>query len=237
LPAWITFTGTTRTFTANPAAADAGVYQIRVTASDNILTVSDVFSYTVTDPNINQAPVLDNPMPDVNAIVGAQFNFTFAANTFSDANLDVLIYTASLANNSPLPAWLTFNPNTRGFNGIPGVGDIGTLNVKVTASDGNLTASDIFQLNVEAPGSIRINSGGASMSAYGVAFDADKNFVGGGTFANNNITNISGTIYDQLYKTERFNVFSYEVPVPSGNYKVRLHFAEIYFGATGAYSM
>ena len=58
-----------------------------------------------------------------------------------------MTYTATLADNSPLPAWLTFNANTRTFSGTPPF-NFSTGNdpfqVKVTASDGSATVSDIF---------------------------------------------------------------------------------------------
>ncbi|MEX2512873.1 MAG: malectin domain-containing carbohydrate-binding protein [Cyclobacteriaceae bacterium] len=47
------------------------------------------------------------------------------------------------------------------------------------------------------------------------------------------ITDIAGTTEDELYSSERYGSFGYNVPVPSGIYTLRLHFAEIYFGATG----
>ncbi|HTF22203.1 MAG TPA: putative Ig domain-containing protein [Chryseolinea sp.] len=51
LPSWLTFNATTRTFSGTPAAANAGFYDLRVTASDGAGgTASDVFMLTVTQP-------------------------------------------------------------------------------------------------------------------------------------------------------------------------------------------
>ena len=60
-----------------------------------------------------------------------------------------------------------------------------------------------------------------------------------GTFDGIFIADVLGTTSDQLYRTERSATtgpgsFSYGIPVPSpGQYQVKLHFAEIYHGATG----
>ena len=45
---------------------------------------------------------------------------------------------------------------------------------------------------------------------------------------------IAGTTDDVLYRTERSTPsFRYSIPVANGTYDVRLHLAEIYWGATG----
>ena len=57
-------------------------------------------------------------------------------------------------------------------------------------------------------------------------------------YSNPRVTAIAGTTDDVLYHDEHSatvnrGTFSYGVPVPNGTYDVRLHFAEIYWGATG----
>lgn len=97
----------------------------------------------------NHAPTVDHFIPDQYATESAVFSFTFASNTFSDIDVgDTLVYTATLSNGSPLPAWLSFNPNTHAFSGTPGSGDVGFINVKVTASDGLASTADIFSITV-----------------------------------------------------------------------------------------
>ena len=77
-------------------------------------------------------------------------SFTVPAGTFADANgEDTLYYSATLADGSPLPAWLHFDPVTRTFSGTPGGGDIAVLQVRVSASDhGNQPTSADFTLRV-----------------------------------------------------------------------------------------
>ena len=96
---------------------------------------------------INNAPVVDNPIPDQEATQDITFDFTFAEDTFSDPEAQPLTYTATLENNDPLPSWLTFTGVTRRFVGTPLNADVGVINIKVTATDvGLLSVFDVFQL-------------------------------------------------------------------------------------------
>ena len=99
-------------------------------------------------PSQNTAPTVANPIPDRTARVGTLFNYQFLANTFNDADGDSMTYTATLSNGSAFPSWLSFNENTRRFSGTPASGDTGTITVRVTASDGNLSVSDDFDIMV-----------------------------------------------------------------------------------------
>ncbi|AYN67199.1 PKD domain-containing protein [Euzebyella marina] len=77
--------------------------------------------------------------------------------------------------------------------------------------------------------SIRINVGGPQLTYGAETFIADQYSTGGSLFSAS--MPINGTTQDELYQTERFGSFSYEIPVPvSGEYDIRLHFAELYFG-------
>ena len=76
---------------------------------------------------------------------------------------------------------------------------------------------------------VRINTGGLQTIAGGQIFMGDD-FSTGGAVAEAVIP-IAGTNDDALYQSERFGEFSYEIPVPAaGDYDIRLHFAETFFG-------
>lgn len=85
----------------------------------------------------------------------------------------------------------------------------------------------------------RINAGGGAVTLSGVAWSADARFSGGKTSSNAQVTSIAGTTNDPLYLNARISSdakgsFSYNIPVPaSGRYLVRLHFAELWWGAKG----
>jgi len=116
-------------------------------------TIDDIFNLTVT----NRVPTLDNLISDQNIPLGTSFIYQFSSLTFSDLDGDVLIYTAAQSDGSALPNWLTFDPETRTFSGIPQSGTQGTYNIKVTADDEfGGTVDDTFQLSVvnQSPSSI-----------------------------------------------------------------------------------
>ena len=116
-------------------------------ANDGLLN-SNTATVAITVIAVNDAPVVVNAIPDQGATAGTAFNFVVAANAFSDPEGSALSYSATLLNGAALPAWLTFNPGTRSFAGTPAAADVATLDVKVTASDGSLSATDTFFLVV-----------------------------------------------------------------------------------------
>jgi len=84
----------------------------------------------------NSPPTLAQPIADQIATEGVAFAFTLPTNTFADVDIgDMLSYTAARADGSTLPSWLQFNANSRTFSGIPGNGDSGEFNLRVTARD------------------------------------------------------------------------------------------------------
>ncbi len=91
----------------------------------------------------NNPPVLAIPVPDAGGIYGTPFNFTFAANAFSDPDPgQTLSYGAS-----GLPAGITFTPATRTFTGTPTA--VGTNSVTVTATDNGspaLSTNNVFDI-------------------------------------------------------------------------------------------
>jgi gliding motility-associated-like protein len=99
---------------------------------------------------VNDAPTVANPIPNQSAIGGVLFNFQFAANTFDDVDTgDVLTYSAQLNGGGNLPAWLSFDAATRTFSGTPDNSTAGSLEIDVTADDGNgETVTDTFTLTV-----------------------------------------------------------------------------------------
>ncbi|WP_019499802.1 DUF4347 domain-containing protein [Pseudanabaena sp. PCC 6802] len=123
----------------------AGTYTYFSPTSPVLSAASDTASIAVTP--INDAPVVATAIADQTAKKDAAFNFTIPANTFSDVDNATLTYTATLENGDPLPTWLSFNANTSTFSGTPLEGN-GNINVKVTASDGTFSVSDVFALTV-----------------------------------------------------------------------------------------
>jgi hypothetical protein len=161
LPSWLAFNSSTHTISGTPPANFNGQIALKITASDGSFTASDTFALNVTA--VNDAPVVANAIVDQHSPEDMPWSFTVPANTFSDIDGNALAYTASLANNSVLPGWLSFNAVTRTFSGTPPANFNGQIALKVTASDGSFTTSDTFALNVTAVNDAPIvtsNSGG-----------------------------------------------------------------------------
>jgi len=188
----------------------------------------------------NSPPVVATAIPDQHATVGTAFSYAFPTTTFTDSNNDALTYAASLADNVALPTWLSFNGSSRTFSGTPPSGSPASLTIKVTANDGKGgTISDSFVLTITTPTptvAYRINAGGAQVTNSIGTFAADAYYSGGGTTTRTKA--IAGTEDDAMYQSERSASannanFSYAFPVSSGQYKVVLHFTEVYYGNIG----
>ena len=107
--------------------------------------------YTVRLNNLNDnAPVVAAAIADQTAAEGSEFSFTFDADAFTDADGDALTYTATLADGTDLPDWLSFDADTRTFSGTPLEGSEGTISVTITASDGTDSVTDTFDIVISA---------------------------------------------------------------------------------------
>jgi VCBS repeat-containing protein len=127
--------------------------------------LTDTFTYTVKDAagltstatitvnvnGANDAPILANAIADTTANTNAAFSYVLAANAFTDVDNASLTLTATLADGSKLPDWLTFDAATRTFSGTA-PSTVGTVSVKVIATDNaGLFDSDVFDIKVALP--------------------------------------------------------------------------------------
>lgn len=135
LPRWLTFDGATRTFSGTPRNADVGTFSVKVTATDTEnAEASDTFTIVVA--NSNDAPTVVSLLRDETVSPDSPFTFTFSATAFADEDAgDSLTYTASVPDGTALPGWLTFMAATRTFSGTLPNSEVGTLPIKVMATD------------------------------------------------------------------------------------------------------
>ena len=117
--------------------------------SGGFSTATDTAAVTTTTPT-NAAPTVANVIPDQTATVGTAFSYQFPTNTFNDTDTsDTLSYTATQADGTDLPTWLTFTAATRTFTGTPAASDVETVAVEVTATDtSSATVMDEFNITV-----------------------------------------------------------------------------------------
>jgi Ca2+-binding RTX toxin-like protein len=154
LPSWLSFNAATRTLSGTPGNSQVGYLAIKLTATDQAgATATTNFNLSIT--NVNDAPVVSVLLADQTVVEDKAFTYVVPANTFADVDVgDISVIDANLEDGSALPDWLSFDPDTLTFSGMPTTLDIGVVHVKVTVTDqGGLSASDVFDLTVNtAPG-------------------------------------------------------------------------------------
>jgi VCBS repeat-containing protein len=148
LPSWLTFDAATRTFSGTPLNADVGSFSVKVTATDT-LGASTSSSFALTVANTNDAPTVA-AIADQGSVEDTAWSLAIPASTFADVDVgDSLTITATRANGSALPNWLSFDATSRTFSGTPLNADVGTLALKVTATDAaGASASSSFALAI-----------------------------------------------------------------------------------------
>src|SRR5690606_13025981 len=149
LPNWLSFDAATGTFSGTPGNDEVGRMRIRVTATDRAgESVSTDFDLDVL--NTNDAPTRAGGRRVGMVDEDSASSYRIPANTFADVDAgDTLTLTATLADGSALPTWLTFDAGSGTFSGTPANGDVGTLSIRVTATDqANASVSTDFSLEV-----------------------------------------------------------------------------------------
>jgi VCBS repeat-containing protein len=93
-------------------------------------------------------PALSSAISDASTNEDAAYSYDASA-SFSDTDGDTLTYSATLANDSALPSWLSINSSTGVLSGTPANVDVGAIAVKVTATDvASASVSDTYTLTV-----------------------------------------------------------------------------------------
>ena len=152
LPAWLQFDAATGTFSGSAPSGSAGVLQVTVTATDRAgATASQSLQVVVTPgtPATNNPPTVTAAPADATATENAAWTYTLPANTFTDPEGQALVYSVTLADGSALPSWVQFDAATRTFSGTPGSAAVGSLSLRVRATDpAGAMASAVFALTV-----------------------------------------------------------------------------------------
>jgi hypothetical protein len=211
LPTWLLFDAATRTFSGTPPQNFAGNVSLTVTVSDGSASVSDTFVLTVSA--VNDGPGLSLAIMDQTSSAGTVWSYQGPADAFSDVDGDTLTYSATLGEGGALPSWLSFNTENRTFSGTPPQSFSGALNLKVTASDGSLSAFDTFTLSL----AVTVLNGATYQARAGVAdifiIDASQSisativgFENGDILQFNNHTADLGVNFEQVSTEDGFTV-------------------------------
>ncbi|KAL9095687.1 MAG: hypothetical protein Q9165_002119 [Trypethelium subeluteriae] len=146
-PAWLSLDNSTRTLSGTPQQEDVGSPTFSINAIDNYGSTDMSATLVVVDSPAPQAPQdiseylakaggLSGPA-SVSIEPNLAFHIDFPAQLFTAETTQQLCYYATLADHTPLPAWLLFDPNSLKFSGIaPGeTTSPQSFNVELIASD------------------------------------------------------------------------------------------------------
>jgi Ca2+-binding RTX toxin-like protein len=151
LPSWLSFNATTRILSGTPSNSQVGSIDIKIIAADKLGdTAEDIFKLTVQ--NVNDAPILVSPIADQIINANKTLNFVLPVGSFSDIDAgDVMSFSAIMSDGSALPSWLSFNQTTQTFSGKPAIKNVGSIDVKVIATDmAGAIAEDTFTFIVKS---------------------------------------------------------------------------------------
>ncbi len=152
LPDWLGFDAATGTLSGMPGTNDVGSLQLMLWATDSYgAAVGRSFWMQVSPPN--QAPVISGTPPaQLQAGAGTAFSWTVPAGLITDPDAgDSIAYSVVLADGSPLPAWLAFDPTTRTLSGTASAADAGARQLVLRGTDPwGSAVSHEFSLTVTA---------------------------------------------------------------------------------------
>ena len=123
--------------------ADIGTYTVTISATDPHSPITGTVTSTF-DVNIvaNQAPAINETLPDIAFTEARSSTSTLSQYAFNDADLDPLTYTYSV---TPAAAFLSYDLSTRVISLTPATTDKGNYTFTLTASDGHADTSDTTQ--------------------------------------------------------------------------------------------
>lgn len=155
-PSWLSLDSGSRKLYGTPQDADVAAGTV-VGVNITLLAIDSSGGGTADDATLvvsrNPAPTIQVPISDQIQTFGnysepssilcspdESFKFIFASDTFSDPDASVLTYYSVMVDNSPLPAWLSFNAGGLSFTGTtPPFSSLveppQTFSVKLIASD------------------------------------------------------------------------------------------------------
>ena len=163
-PSWLELDGPSRTFSGNPGTQDVGSVSFSLIATDMTGSISMGVTLIVSsDPGpgigtpVAQQLTAISTFSSPNIVLlypSAPLAVSLSSSTFTNTNGETVYY-ALCANNTPLPSWVNFDPDTLSFSGTaPGSTSPAELpqdyNIELTASDvpGFAGAVAVFQIIV-----------------------------------------------------------------------------------------
>ncbi|WP_336514219.1 malectin domain-containing carbohydrate-binding protein [Pollutibacter soli] len=210
-------------------AYNGKIYIVNGMVNGNEVNTQEV--YTVAETG-NQSPYISNEIANVSVTKNTVSSMVPLSGVFNDdGGASNLTYSVTGNTNTAVVSGVSVSGTTVTVRYVPNAVGSSTITIRATDAAGAYV-QDAFTATVTDPGSapafsLYINSGGNAVTYGSQAWVADRNFSGGSGYSTGSA--INGTNSDAVYQTERYGNFSYAIPVSSGSYTVKLHFAEIFF--------
>ena len=142
LPSWLQFNATTLVFWGVANTSNTTVYTLQLIAT-NSAGGQVIASFTLRTDHF---PVFNKILSLPTASVNQAWVWTLPSDAFTDTDGDLLTYFATQEDGGPLPSWLSFNPITKTFTGVPLF--TGTQGLKITAQDSYGGGSNSTYFNI-----------------------------------------------------------------------------------------
>ncbi|KAL9033767.1 MAG: hypothetical protein Q9214_007353, partial [Letrouitia sp. 1 TL-2023] len=125
-PSWIELDSTSRTISGKPGPEDSGTINLELVASDSTGSISMPITLVVSsDPGPGLGTSIADQLsghagfqsPDIILVLpSTSLSLSFSRDTFKNTSQKTVYY-AQCANNTPLPSWIGFDPDTLSFTG------------------------------------------------------------------------------------------------------------------------
>ena len=167
LPSWLTYNPISSLLSGFAGNDDVGDYSFTIKASNGFMESAQ--NVIVSVININDAPEINYYIEDQFFFVDRENEIQLPFGCFSDPDKgDSITFELASDNNSALPHWMNFNPETFVISGNPPKGTDEKLSLKLTATDnGNLKEYIVFRIYlVSNPTSVNDLEDNQSIKCY-----------------------------------------------------------------------
>jgi hypothetical protein len=216
--------------TTYTASVDASVQ-----AADGVpLGTTSTWSFTTTNaPEVRSTTPADGATGvSMTVTPTVQMSMALDAATVTTTNVKLVRPDASL-----VPLTVTYNSSTYKITLTPSspfdYSGKFTIRLETGITAGGVALAAQFNSTFTTSGAgtaTRVDAGSTTpyTASNGNVFNADSGFIGGTA---RTVTNTVSGPDPTLYKTERYGTWQYSIPVPNGNYDVKLHFVELTYTA------
>jgi hypothetical protein len=166
LPDWLTYNSISRVFFGTPGNEAVGDHYFKIRAGDG--SMESVQHVVITVINVNDPPEIIFFIENQYFLSGRENATQLPKGCITDPDVnDQLTFRLTMENNSALPGWLSFDPETFILYGYPPPGTEGSIGLKLIATDqGKLSEWLVFMLEFRLSTSADDRQSGAQFQCY-----------------------------------------------------------------------